>query len=145
MKNFINKSPWISFFCSSDCNGCVLEVNAMLNPKYDIERFGCLMKASAKHADILLVAGIVNKHSKERLLQVYSQLPRPKVVIAVGSCAISGGLFKNAYNFTQPLHKIMPVTVFVPGCPPRPETIIDGLLKALKKKEEKHASKKTGD
>ena len=142
--NFIRKSPWISFYDSGDCNGCVLEVAALLAPKYDIERFGAVVKASAKHADILLVSGIVNKQTRKRLEQVYSQMPKPKIVIAIGSCAITGGVFIPSYNRDGPLDKIMPVDVFVPGCPPRPETILDGVVKALKLLEEKKSDKKAG-
>lgn len=129
--NFIKKSPWVSFYDSGDCNGCVLEVYAMFNPKYDVERLGVVKKASAKQADVLVVSGIVNKQTKKRLLQVYSQMPEPKIVVAVGSCAITGGVFRSAYNHDGPLDKLIPVNVFVPGCPPRPETLIDGLVKGL--------------
>jgi ech hydrogenase subunit C len=140
VKQFIKKAPWISFYDSGDCNGCVLEVLALLTPKYDIERLGCLKRASAKHADIMMVSGTVNQQTKKRMLKVHQQLPDPKVVIAVGSCPISNGVFKPCYNSTIPFDTDIPVTVYAPGCPPRPETLIDAVVKALAtldKKEKK--------
>jgi len=127
----IKKSPWISFFNSGGCKGCVLECIMLTSPKYDIERFGCLLKPSARHADILLVTGVMNKQSKARLKKVYEQMAPNKKVIAIGSCAISGGIFRNAYNASQGIDKEIPVDVYVPGCPPKPEALIDALIKVL--------------
>jgi Ni,Fe-hydrogenase III small subunit len=127
----IKKSPWICFFNSGDCKGCILECIALITPKYDIERFGCVLRPSARHADILLATGIVTRQSKKRLKKIYSQMSHEKKVIAVGSCAISGGIFRNSYNFSGELKKIIPVDIFVPGCPPRPESIIYAILKIL--------------
>lgn len=103
----------------------------LTSPKYDIERFGCLLKPSARHADILLVTGVMNKQSKARLKKVYEQMAPNKKVIAIGSCAISGGIFRNAYNASQGIDKEIPVDVYVPGCPPKPEALIDALIKVL--------------
>ncbi len=129
--SIIKRSPWVSFFNAGGCNGCTLEIFAMLNPKYDITRFGMEKVASAKHADVLVVTGIVNKLNVSRLLRVYSQLPEPKRVVAVGACAVSNGLYKDSYSTAGPVDKVIPVDVYVPGCAPRPESIIDGIRKCL--------------
>ncbi|MBN2203006.1 MAG: NADH-quinone oxidoreductase subunit NuoB [Candidatus Aenigmarchaeota archaeon] len=127
----LKKSPWVSNYDAGGCNGCILEIFALITPRYDIERFGCQLKESARHADILLVSGIVNNQSKERLKTIYDQMAGDKKVIAIGSCAISGGPFKDCYNFAGPVDKIIPVDMYIPGCPPRPEAIMDGILKLL--------------
>ena len=133
--NLIKRSPWICNYDCGGCNGCILEIYALLTPRYDIERFGCMLRASARHADILLVSGIVNKQNKERIRTIYDQMAGRKKVIAIGSCAITGGAFKSSYNFAGPVDKIIPVDIYVPGCPPRPETIKQGLLKILGESE----------
>jgi membrane-bound hydrogenase subunit mbhJ len=130
--SMIKKSPWISFFNSGGCKGCGLECITLITPKYDIERFGCVLKPSARHADILLVTGAMNKQTKSRLKKVYEQMAANKRVIAIGSCAISGGIFQDAYNVSKGIDKEIPVDMYVPGCPPKPEAIIDALLKVLK-------------
>ncbi|MBU0591919.1 NADH-quinone oxidoreductase subunit NuoB [Candidatus Micrarchaeota archaeon] len=133
----ITRSPWISFFNAGGCNGCTLECFACFNPRYDVTRFGMELKASAKHADVLLVTGIVNKHNAERLKNIYEQLPEPKRVVAIGACGVSGGLYKKSYSIAGPVDKIIPVDIYVPGCPPRPESIIDGIVKCLNDKRTK--------
>ncbi len=128
----LKKSPWLLHFDAGGCNGCSIEVKALATPRYDIERFGCLFKPCPRHADILIVTGIVTRQAKERLIRIYEQMPRPKKVIAVGTCAISGGIFRNSYNFAGPVDKIIPVDCYVYGCPPKPEAIIKAVLKILK-------------
>jgi len=128
----ITKSPWVTFFNAAGCNGCTLEVLACINPRYDVTRFGIEIKASAKHADVLVVTGIVNKQNKKRLLNIYEQLAEPKRVVALGACALSGGIYKGSHAHAGPVDKIIPVNVYVPGCPPRPESIIHGIMEALK-------------
>ena len=130
----MRRSPWISFFDSGGCNGCTLEFAACTTPHYDIERFGCLVKPSARHADILVVSGPVTSQCKDRLLRVYEQMNEPKVVVAVGSCAISGGLFRESVTVEGKLSDLILVDAFIPGCPPRPESIINGILKVLEEK-----------
>lgn len=137
----LKKSPWVCNFDVGGCNGCILEIYALLTPRYDIERFGILLKSSARHADILLASGIVNRQNKERLKTIYKQMVDNKKVIAIGSCAITGGPFKDSYNFVGPVDKIIPVDMYVPGCPPRPEAIIDGILKMLGRLNEKDKTK----
>jgi ech hydrogenase subunit C len=110
-----------------------MELKAILTPRYDVERFGGLMKGTPRHADIFLVTGIINHQNRERLEQIYAQMPEPKVVVAVGACAISKGVFYDSCNSPGPLDKIIPVDVYVPGCPPKPEAILDGILKATEK------------
>jgi len=132
------KSPWFLHLDTGGCNGCSIELFAVLNPRYDIERFGGLSKANPRHTDILLIDGAVTKKIRPRLERIYQQTPEPKVVVAVGSCAISKGIFHDAYNIDGPLDKIMPVDVYIPGCPPKPEAILQGVMKALQLWEEKH-------
>lgn len=133
----IKRSPWVSFFNAGGCNGCTLEVLACFNPRYDVTRFGIELKASAKHADVLLVTGIVNRQNIKRLLKIYSQLPEPKRVVAIGACALTGGLYRGSYAQAGPVDEVIPVDVYVPGCPPRPESIIDGIRKCLNDKGRK--------
>ena len=124
-------SPWILHFDVGGCNGCPIEILAALTPRYDLERFGALNKGNPKVADILLVTGTVTAKCKEVLINLYSQMPEPKVVMAIGSCCCEKGVFDKCYNVRGPIYKIIPVDVYVPGCAPRPGTIIEGVKKAL--------------
>ena len=129
-------SPWAIHFNSGSCNGCDIEILATLTPRYDIERFGIKLQGSPRHADVLICTGPVTRQARDRLLRTYEQMPDPKFVIAVGSCAISGGVFHGSYNIMGGISEVIPVNVFIPGCPPRPEAIIYGvvqLLQTLKK------------
>jgi NADH-quinone oxidoreductase B subunit len=128
-------SPWAIHFNSGSCNGCDIEILATLTPRYDVERFGIKLQGSPRHADVLICTGPVSLQAKDRLLRIYWQMPEPKFVIAVGSCGLSGGVFHGCYNIVHGIDEVLPVDVFVPGCPPRPEGIIYGvavLLEALK-------------
>jgi len=127
----IKKSPWVSVVNTGSCNGCDIEILSLITPKYDIERFGCILKSSARHADILLVTGAMNEQSRERLKTIYDQMSKQKKVIAVGDCAISGCVFRKSYNIKSEVDKEIPVDMYIPGCPPRPEAIIFGLKKLL--------------
>jgi len=124
------KSPWVVHFDCGSCNGCI-EVLACLTPLYDIERFGILNIGNPKHADVLVVTGTVNHRNKTVLKNIYDQMPGPKAVIAIGACGLSGGVFREAYNVVGGVDKVIPVDVYVPGCPAKPESIIDGVVKAL--------------
>ncbi|MBN1897457.1 MAG: NADH-quinone oxidoreductase subunit NuoB [Spirochaetes bacterium] len=128
------KSLWVFHIAASPCNNCDIEILDCLTPRYDIERFGMLLTGSIKHADVLLVTGMVNKKAKKRVKELYDQVPKPCVVVAVGTCPSSGILFKESYNFAGPLDKVIPVDVYIPGCPPKPEAIIAGIVKFLNKK-----------
>ena len=118
-------------FNSGSCNGCDIEILAILTPRYDVERFGIKLEGSPRHADVLIVTGPVTRQARERLLRTYQQMPEPKFVISVGSCSISGGVFQGCYNVGGAVDEVIPVDVFIPGCPPRPEAIVDGIIQLL--------------
>ncbi len=122
---------------ASSCNGCDIEVLACLTPVYDVERFGVINTGDPKQADIFLVTGAVNDQNREVVKQLYDQMPEPKVVVAVGICACSGGIFRDCYNILGGVDKVIPVDVYVPGCAARPESIIDGVVKGLDVLEKK--------
>jgi ech hydrogenase subunit C len=127
------KSPWLLHYDCSSCNGCDIEVLACLTPLYDIERFGIVNVGNPMHADILLVTGTANHRNKKILRNLYDQMPDPKAVIAIGACALSGGVFRETYNVVGGVDKVIPVDVYVPGCAAKPEAIIDGVVLALEK------------
>lgn len=131
------KSPWLIHLDCSSCNGCDIEVLACLTPLYDVERFGILNVGNPKHADILVVTGTVNHRNQRVLKNIYDQMPEPKVVVAVGACGSTGGVFRDAYNVVGGVDKVIPVDSYVPGCAPKPEAIIDGIVLALEKLAEK--------
>ncbi|HCF05324.1 MAG: ech hydrogenase subunit [Desulfomicrobiaceae bacterium] len=137
------KSPWIVHFDCGSCNGCDIEVLACLTPLYDVERFGILNIGNPKHADILIVSGTVNYRNAKALRNVYDQMPEPRAVIAIGACGTSGGIFRDAYNVVGGVDKVIPVDVYVPGCPAKPEAIIDGVVLALAKLKERRSTKDT--
>ena len=122
---------------ASSCNGCDIEVLACLTPVYDVERFGVINTGDPKQADIFLVTGAVNDQNKEVVKQLYDQMPEPKVVVAVGICACSGGIFRDCYNILGGVDRVIPVDVYVPGCAARPEAIIDGVVRGLDVLEQK--------
>jgi len=124
-------SPWVLHFNSGSCNGCDIEILATLTPRFDVERLGIKLQASPRQADILLCTGPVTRQARERLLRIYEQMPEPKYVVAIGSCALSGGVFQGCYNVMDGIDHVIPVDAFIPGCPPRPEAIIDGVVKLL--------------
>ena len=134
---YTTKSPWILHYDASSCNGCDIEVLACLTPLYDVERFGIINTGDPKQADILLITGAVNDQNKNVVKQLYEQMPEPKVVVAVGICACSGGVFRDCYNILGGVDTVIPVDVDVPGCAARPESIIDGVVKGLTVLEEK--------
>ena len=125
------KSSRILNFNSGACNGCDVEVVALLTPKYDIDCFGIKLEPSPRHADVLLVTGGVTLQCAERLKRIYDQMPQPKFVVAIGACACSGGIFAGCYNVLGGVDKVIPVNAYIPGCPPRPEAVIDGVVKLL--------------
>jgi len=138
----IKESPWIIHYDASSCNGCDIETLACLTPIYDVERLGVINTGNPKHADIFMVTGAVNEQSKAVIRNIYHQLPEPKVVVAVGACASSGGIFRECYNICGGVDSVIPVDVYVPGCAARPEAIIDGVVKAIAVLEEKHREMK---
>jgi len=126
------RSPWLIHFNAGACNACDIEVVAVLTPTYDVERFGALLKGTPRHADVMVVTGSVPRKTAPRLKRIYDQMPEPKFVVAIGSCAISGGVFQDCYNVMEGVDKIIPVNAYVIGCPPKPEAILDGVVKLLK-------------
>jgi ech hydrogenase subunit C len=127
----LKESPWIIHYDASSCNGCDIETLACLTPLFDVERLGVVNTGNPKHADIFLVTGAVNEQSKGVIQNIYSQMPEPKVVIAVGICASTGGIFRECYNISGGVDSVIPVDVYVPGCAARPEAIIDGVVKGI--------------
>jgi len=124
-------SPWVIHFNSGSCNGCDIEILATLTPRYDLERFGIKLQGSPRHADVLICTGPVTRQAKDRLIRVYEQMPEPKFVVVVGSCGLSGGVFEGSYAVLGGVDTVIPVNAYVPGCPPRPEAIIHGVVALL--------------
>ncbi|MFA5398211.1 MAG: NADH-quinone oxidoreductase subunit NuoB [Methanomicrobiales archaeon] len=137
--SYITKSPWVIHYDGSSCNGCDIEVLACLTPLYDLERFGIVNTGNPKHADVFLITGGINEQSRAVVKNTYDQMPDPKVVVAVGICAATGGVFRECYNIMGGVNEVIPVDVYVPGCAARPESIIDGVVRALGILEEKRA------
>ncbi|MBC7220900.1 NADH-quinone oxidoreductase subunit B family protein [Candidatus Bipolaricaulota bacterium] len=130
------RALWVFHIATGSCNGCDIEIVAALTPRYDVERFGIKLVGTPRHADVLLVTGPVTRPMAERLKRVYEQTPDPKAVVVVGGCGSTSGVFYDSYNVVGPVDKIVPVTAYVPGCPPRPEAIIHGVVTAVAKLEE---------
>lgn len=125
------KSIWVYHVNAGGCNGCDIEVLDALTPYYDVERFGIKLVHTPRHADALLVAGPVTRQVRERVLRIYDATPDPKLVIGVGSCAMGGGIWHNSYATLGGLGNVLPVAIYIPGCPPRPEAILYGVAQAL--------------
>jgi Ni,Fe-hydrogenase III small subunit len=125
------KSIWVYHANAGSCNGCDIEILDVLTPYYDCERFGIKLVHTPRHADALLVTGPVTRQVRERLLRLYEAVPDPKLVIAVGTCASGGGIWFDSYATCGGLDKVLPVNIYIPGCPPRPEAILYGVAEAL--------------
>ena len=128
---YATKSPWVIHYDASSCNGCDIEVLAALCPGYDVERFGIINTGNPKHADIFLVTGSVNERNIKVIQEIYDQMIEPKVVIACGICACSGGVFHDCYNVLGGVDQAIPVDVYAPGCAVRPEAIIAAVVQAV--------------
>jgi Ni,Fe-hydrogenase III small subunit len=113
---------------AGSCNGCELEIHALNNAFYDLERFGLKFVASPRHADVLLVTGPVTKNMREGLLRTYNATPDPKWVVAVGDCAVDGGIFAGSYAVEGGVNNVVPVDLHIPGCPPTPTALLKGLI-----------------
>lgn len=133
IKKIFGRSLQIREVDAGSCNGCDYEINALNNPFNDIERFGIHFVASPRHADMLLVTGCSVRNMEQALLRTYEATPEPKLVVAVGSCACSGGIFSDTYAVKDGIGSVVPVDAFIPGCPPRPQAILYGILKAIDK------------
>ena len=127
----VKKSPWLLHYDGSSCNGCDIEVLACLTPVYDVERFGVINSGDPMQADIFLITGGVNTQNQAVIKQLYDQMAEPKVVVAVGTCACTGGIFKECNNILGGADTTIPVDIYVPGCAARPQSIIDGVVKAV--------------
>jgi membrane-bound hydrogenase subunit mbhJ len=139
------RSVWIFHVNSASCNGCDMELVTALTPRYDAERFGVQLVPSPRHADVLVVTGTVNPMMRDRMKRVYEQIPNSKNVIAVGACALGGGVMKGCYNVGHGVDKIVPVDIYIPGCPPRPEAIMFGILKLIGEAPSNMGETKSGD
>jgi len=125
---------------AGSCNGCELEIHALANAYYDLERFGMRFVASPRHADVLLVTGPVTKNMREALERTYHATPAPKWVVAVGDCAVNGGCFAGSYAVVGSVSEVVPVDLHIRGCPPSPTDLLKGLLALLEHtNREKHA------
>jgi Ni,Fe-hydrogenase III small subunit len=116
---------------AGSCNGCELEIHALNNAFYDLERFGLRFVASPRHADVLMVTGPVTRNMREALERTYNATPDPKWVVAVGDCALDGGIFSGSYAVVGGVAAVVPVDLHIRGCPPRPEQLLKGLLALL--------------
>src|SRR5437016_1704289 len=131
-KRRLGRSLSIREVDAGSCNGCELEINALQNAFYDLERFGLRFVASPRHADVLLVTGPVTKNMREALERTYNATPDPKWVVSVGDCAFDGGLFAGSYAVVGGVSNVIPVDLHIRGCPPAPAQLLKGLLALLK-------------
>lgn len=131
VKTLFGRSLHIREVDAGSCNGCELEITNLSNPIYDVERFGIHFVASPRHADMLLVTGPVTRQMELALVKTYAAVAAPKLVLACGSCAIGGGVFNGSYAVVGGVDRSIPVDVYLPGCPPRPEAILYGIFLAL--------------
>ena len=129
----LTKSIWVFHAATSPCNNCDIEILDLITQRYDVERFGIVLVGSVRHADALLVTGVPNYKTKERLKKLYSQAPKPCVVVAIGGCACGRIMFKESYNSPCSVDEVVPVDVYIPGCPPKPEAMIAVIAKLIKK------------
>ena len=136
------KSLWVFHCNSGSCNGCDIEILATLTPRYDLERFGIKLQGSPRHADVLVCTGAVTLQTRDRLKQIYDQMSTPKFVVAVGTCACTGGIFDSCYCVTGGIDTVVPVDAYIPGCAVRPEAIIDAVGKLLATLDQKEAKGK---
>ncbi|MEA4906792.1 MAG: NADH-quinone oxidoreductase subunit NuoB [Chloroflexi bacterium] len=130
LNNARGRSPWIYCLNTGACNGCDIEIAASLTPRYDAEQLGVRREGSPKHADILVVSGPVTLRTRDALLDIYQQMPHPKAVVAVGSCPASGNVFAGSPTVFGAVDQFIPVDVYVAGCPPRPQAILQGIAQA---------------
>lgn len=134
----LSKSVNVFHLSSGSCNNCDIEILDCLTPRYDLERFGITLVGSIRHADVILCTGSANRLTVPIIKKLYEEMPKPAFVVAFGACGSSRGLFKDSYNTGQPIDEIIPVDAYIPGCPPKPEAIIGGLVKLIGKIKEKN-------
>ena len=132
LNSIATRSPWLYRINAGSCNGCDVELaTTACIPRYDVERLGCQYCGSPKHADIVLITGPLTMKVKEKVLRVYQEIPEPKVTVAIGICPISGGVFRDSYAVAGPMDSYLPIDVNMPGCPPRPQAIVEGIAMAI--------------
>ncbi|HOK40937.1 MAG TPA: NADH-quinone oxidoreductase subunit NuoB [bacterium] len=135
LKWCFKKSLWVFHFAASPCNNCDIEILDLLTPRWDIERFGMKLVGSPRHADVLLLTGSINKKIAPKVKEVYEQTAKPCIVAALGSCGCSMGIFDTEVNYNRagPADNVIPIDIYIPGCPPKPEAMIMALVKAINK------------
>ena len=126
--NALTRSLNVLHLAGSACNNCDIEILDALTPRYDLERFGITLVGSIRHADLLLLSGVFNKKACLRLQEMLAQAPKPYLVVAIGGCPATGLMFRDSYNFYRAPGEYIPIDAFVPGCPPKPEAIISGVV-----------------
>ncbi len=139
------RSPWVYVLNAGSCNGCDIEIGATLSPRYDLEQIGGLRQGSPKHADILLITGPLTRRSAAAVRSIYAQIPEPKAVVAVGSCPATGNVFAGSPTVLNGVTADIPVDVFVPGCPPRPQAILAGVQEAARLLQEGKAGSRKAE
>lgn len=130
-KKRLAKSIWVFHLSASPCNNCDIEILDLLTPKYDLERFGIKLVGSVRHADVILLSGVINQKVEPKVKKLYEQAPKPCFVVAVGTCPASGCCFKNSYNIVKDRSEVIPIDMYIPGCPPKPEAMIDGVVRLM--------------
>jgi len=131
VREVLSRALCIRHVDAGSCNGCELEIHAVANPVYNLEGAGIRFVASPRHADLLLVTGPVSRHMEAALLRTYEAMPDPKLVVAIGDCGCTGGIFGQSYAVRGRVSNVLPVDVAVPGCPPTPTRILQGILTAV--------------
>jgi membrane-bound hydrogenase subunit mbhJ len=129
--NALTKSLNVFHLAGSACNNCDIEILDALTPRYDLERFGITLVGSVRHADVILLSGVFNRKSRLRMLEVIAQAPRPYLLVAIGGCPATGLMFRDSYNFFAAPGDYVPIDAFIPGCPPKPEAIIAGVVTVI--------------
>ena len=125
------KSLWVFHVSGSPCNNCDIEILDLLTPKFDVERLGIKLVGSIRHADVLLLTGVMNRKIAPKIKHLYQQAPKPIFVVAVGSCPASRISFKESYNLVEKIEDVIPIDMYIPGCPPKPEAMIAGVAKLI--------------
>lgn len=132
LKRASARSPWLYRINAGSCNGCDVELaTTALIPRFDVERLGCKYCGSPKHADIVLITGLMTTPMKDKVMKIMQEIPEPKVTVAVGVCPVSGCVYADSYAVEGPVDEFIPIDINILGCPPRPQAIIAGLARAI--------------